>query len=119
MSTDQNTAEEQKAPSKEEVIAFFQEQIDVKKVQLELQQLNTALAVARMEEVKALALIGQITNPRPEPNPYQGGTPHTITQQDLDQNPELAQAGVQVGDEVIIPDQEDHSTQKRTLKKNK
>ena len=63
MSTEQLEQEEQKAPTKEEVVAFFQEQIEVKKVQLELQELNTALAVGRAEELKALAFIAQITNP--------------------------------------------------------
>jgi hypothetical protein len=67
MSTENiNPQEEQKAPSKEEVIAFFQEQIEVKKVQLELQELNTALAVARAEELKALSFIAQLTNPMSE-----------------------------------------------------
>lgn len=63
MSTENLEQEEQKAPSKEEVIAFFQEQIEVKKVQLELQELNTALAVGRAEELKALSFIAQITSP--------------------------------------------------------
>lgn len=64
MSTENLEQEEQKAPTKEEVIAFFQEQIEVKKVQLELQQINTELAVAKAEELKALAFIAQITNPQ-------------------------------------------------------
>ena len=64
MSTE-NVQEQQEAtaPTKEEVIAFFTEQIEVKKVQLELQELNTALAVGRAEELKALAFIAQITTP--------------------------------------------------------
>jgi hypothetical protein len=101
MNTDQ-TQEEQKVPSKEELIAFFNEQIEVKRVQYELQELNTKLAVAKAEEIKALAFIGQMTQQgntgeRPE------GMPHTITQEDMDNNPELADEGVSVGDEVIIP----------------
>lgn len=67
MSTENLEQEEQKAPTKEEVISFFQEQIEVKRVQLELQELNTALAVGRAEELKALAFIAQLTNPQPEP----------------------------------------------------
>ncbi len=64
MNTENTTPqEEQKAPTKEEVISFFQEQIEVKKVQLELQELNTALAVGRAEELKALAFIAQLTTP--------------------------------------------------------
>lgn len=63
MSTENVQQEEQKAPSKEEVIAFFKEQIEVKRVQLELQELNTAMAVGRAEELKALAFIAQLTTP--------------------------------------------------------
>lgn len=61
-----NQEQEQKAPTKEEVVSFFQEQIEVKRVQLELQELNTALAVGRAEELKALSFIAQITNPQQE-----------------------------------------------------
>lgn len=105
----QNVNEEQKAPTKDQVMEFLKEQIDVKKLQLELQQLNTGLATNRAEELKALSFIAQLTNPRQEGSPYQGtpdGTPHKITQEDLDNNPELVEAGVEVGDDVIIPNQE-------------
>ena len=75
MSNEQLDQEEQKAPSKEEVIEFFQEQIEVKKVQLELQELNAALAGARAEELKALSFIAQITQqPKEEEDP----TPRTL-----------------------------------------
>ena len=90
---------EQKAPTKEELIKFFQEQIDVKKVQFELQELNTKLAVARAEELKALGFIGQMTIPQAPQNTQ----PHIITQEDIDANPELVEAGVKVGDEILIP----------------
>jgi len=103
MSTENLNQEEQKAPSKEEVIAFFQEQIEVKKVQLELQQLNTALAVGKAEELKALSFIAQMTSPKPTGTEYQGDIPHILTQADLDANPELAENGFKVGDEVVIP----------------
>ena len=114
MNTDQ-TQEEQKVPSKEELIAFFNEQIEVKRVQYELQELNTKLAVAKAEELKALAFIGQMTQQggeRPE------GTPHTITQEDMDNNPELSEEGIKVGDEVIIHSMPPVEKQ-RSLKKEK
>jgi hypothetical protein len=60
----QNVNEEQKAPTKDQVMEFLKEQIDVKKLQLELQQLNTGLATNRAEELKALSFIAQLTNPR-------------------------------------------------------
>ena len=118
----QKMNEEQKAPTKDQVMEFLKEQIDVKKLQLELQQLNTGLATNRAEELKALSFIAQLTNPRQEGNSYQGapdGTPHKITQEDLDNNPELVEAGVEVGDDVIIPNQEGpEEAPSKKLKKN-
>jgi hypothetical protein len=118
----QNVNEEQKAPTKDQVMEFLKEQIDVKKLQLELQQLNTGLATNRAEELKALSFIAQLTNPRQDENPYRGapdGTPHKITQEDLDNNPELVEAGVEVGDDVIIPNQEGpEEAPSKKLKKN-
>jgi hypothetical protein len=105
----------QTPPTKEELIAFFQEQIEVKKVQLELQEINAKLAVNRAEELKALSFIAQLTNPQAPENAYEGGQPHTITQEDIDNNPELAEQGIQVGDEVLIPTE----PAKRSLKKKK
>lgn len=80
MSTENPTPqEEQKAPTKEEVISFFQEQIEVKRVQLELQELNTALAVGRAEELKALSFIAQITNPpQPEEDDEEPKAPRSL-----------------------------------------
>lgn len=104
-------SEEQKVPTKDEVIAFLKEQIEVKTAQLELQELNTKLAVAKAEELKALSFIGQITDASRAPqaveqNPEDDNISHTITQEDLDNNPELAEEGVKVGDEILIPKQE-------------
>ena len=99
-------------PSKEEIIAFIKEQIEVKTVQLELQNLNTGLATSRAEELKALAFIAQMTQQGGKPE----GTPHTITQEDMDNNPELAEEGIKVGDEVIIPSMPPVEKQ-RSLKK--
>jgi hypothetical protein len=106
-------SEEQKVPSKEEVVAFLQEQIDVKKVQLELQELNTRLAVGRAEELKALQFIGQMTNPQLPAD----AVPHTLTQEDMDENPELAEQGLNVGDEVLVP--KESAPKSRGLKKDK
>ena len=105
---------QQQAPTKEEIIKFLQEQIEVKKVQAELQDLNTRLAVGRAEELKALSFVAQLTNPQP-----QATKAHTVTQEDLDNNPELVEAGVQVGEEIMIPDypQEEAKPASKKLKK--
>jgi len=115
MSEENVMQEEPKVPTKDELIAFIKEQVEVKAAQLELQDLNTRLAVARAEELKALSFIAQITQQggaKPE------GTPHTITQEDMDNNPELAEEGLSVGDEVIIPSVPPVEKQ-RSLKKDK
>ena len=102
-------------PSKEEVIAFLQEQIDVKTKQYELQKLNTRLAMARAEELKALQFIGNITSPKAN---APKGVPYNLTQEDLDNNPELVEAGLKVGDEVLRAEEPvDATLRSRNLKK--
>ena len=98
--------QEQKTTTKEEVVLFLQEQLEVKKLQAELAELNMKIAVGRAEELKALMFIEQVTNPKPKGDEYQGTENtqvHTVTQEDLDNNPELAEAGVEVGEEILIP----------------
>ena len=101
--------EQQVPPSKEDIVKFLSEQIEVKKVQYELQELNTKLAVARAEELKALSFIAQMTNPSSQ------GKPHTITDEDIQNNPELAEQGFKVGDEVMV--EETPAKKERGLKK--
>lgn len=113
--TEKVTQEEQKVPTKEEIMLFLQEQIDVKKKQVELQELNTRLATSRAEELKALSFIGNITNPQPPAD----AVPHIVTQEDIDANPELIEAGVKVGDEVMIAKEteKEEKSKSRNLKK--
>lgn len=111
--SEQTTTQEQQAPSKEEVVRFLTEQIEVKEVQLRLQVINADLADARARELKALGFIGQMTNPQPPAD----AVPHNLTQQDIDENPELVEQGFKVGDEVLVP--KDSEPAKRSLKKNK
>lgn len=100
---------EQKVPTKEEVLLFLSEQIEVKSKQVELQELNTKLAAYRAEELKALQVIAQISNPQPPAD----AVPHVLTQEDLDQNPEISKQGYKVGDEVLVSKE----TSERKLKK--
>ena len=104
---------EQKLPSKEEVIAFLTEQVEVKEAQYKLQELNTKLAVAKAEELKALQFIAQMTNPQAPPPDAQ---PHTLTEEDMKENPELEEQGFKVGDEVLVSKEE--VAKQRSLKKN-
>jgi hypothetical protein len=115
--SEETKTEQQAAPSKEEIMAFMMEQIEVKKMQVELQKLNTELAVQKAEELKALHFIGQITNPQPPDD----AVPHTLTQEDIDENPQLSAQGLKAGDEVLVPKEmaEESAGQKRGLKKGK
>jgi uncharacterized protein YneF (UPF0154 family) len=97
-------------PSKEDVINFLAEQMEVKEAQYKLQEINTKLAVARAEELKALQFIAQMTNPQPPAD----AVPHNLTQQDMDDNPELSEQGFKVGDEVLVPKEQ---AAQRKLKK--
>jgi hypothetical protein len=93
---------EQKLPSKEEMIAFLTEQVEVKEAQYKLQELNTKLAVAKAEELKALQFIAQMTNPQAPPNAKR----HVLTEEDFEQHPTLTEQGFKVGDEVMVATEE-------------
>lgn len=121
--------QEQKVPSKEEIIAFLKEQIEVKSLQVDLQKLNTEFAIAKAEELKALSFVAQMNNPQPNSKSYEGGVHHKLTQDDLDANPEFAENGLKVGDEVVFPNDlspeeekeaiEEIKKKDRSLKKDK
>jgi len=115
------------APSKETIIQMLSEQIEVTKLRVELQELNTKFAQLRLEELKSVAITAQITNPTTNSSEGSGGIPHKLTQEDLDNNPELISKGFKVGDEVFIhqddeedeeaPVEEKTSNSKRNLRK--
>lgn len=109
--TEPTATPEDNIPSKQEVVKFLTEQIEVKKIQLELQVVNADLADARARELRALGLIAQMTNPTPPAD----AIPHNLTQQDLDENPELTEQGFKLGDEVLVP--KDSEPAQRKLKK--
>ena len=89
---------EEKQPTREEIITFLNESIEMTKLRAELQDLNTKIAVGRAEELKALVFIGQITNPKQEDLEN-----YTVTQEDLDNNPDLKDNGIKAGDEIKVP----------------
>ena len=70
---------EEKVPTKEEMIQFLNESIEITKLRAELQTLNTQIAVNRAEELKALAFITQVTDPKQHDTES-----HTFTQEEID-----------------------------------
>ena len=99
--------QERKEPTKEELVSFLNDSLEIAELRAKLQTFNTQIAVGRAEELKALVFISQVTNPK-----SQDLEEHTITEEDIQNNPDLAQAGVKVGDNVQIP-----SEAKRKLKR--
>ena len=89
-------------PTREQIIESLNEMIEVKKLQAELQELNTRIAAARAEEIRAIQFQAQVLNPQANNDNVQ---PHIVTQEDLDNNPDLVKAGVELGEEIMIPKQ--------------
>ena len=87
---------EKKIPSKEEVLAFYADQIEVAKVRRELAEHLYETAKFEALRAQSIAALAQLTTP-------QGGTQeHTISQEDIDANPELIEKGIKVGDVINI-----------------
>lgn len=62
MSTEEtNTQQEQRVPTKEEMIAHINEQIEIMEPRVKLQELRAAFAMAQAEELKAVAFMSQLT----------------------------------------------------------
>jgi hypothetical protein len=64
MSVEQEVQDESKAPSREEMIKFYNDQIELKELQVKLQELNTLFIKAKAEEIQATAFIGQMMSPQ-------------------------------------------------------
>lgn len=56
-----NTQQEQRVPTKEEMLAHLNEQIEIMEPRVKLQELRAAYAMAQAEELKAVAFMSQLT----------------------------------------------------------
>ena len=62
MSTEETNQQEQRpTPTKEEMIAHINEQIEIMEPRVKLQELRAAFAMAQAEELKAVAFMSQLT----------------------------------------------------------
>jgi hypothetical protein len=57
--------QEKDTPTREEYIAYMNETIELTKLRVELQELQTRIAVGRAEEMRALAFLAQIQGQQP------------------------------------------------------
>jgi hypothetical protein len=98
--------EEKKAPTKAEVLNFYKEQIEVAKLRRDLAEIVCITAEFDARRVEAIARQAHFSAAGQQQPPQQGMPegviPHTVTQEDLDANPELADQGIKVGDVVGI-----------------
>lgn len=108
----ENNQPENQAPSKEQIISFLKEQIEVKELQSHLQQLNTDIAKNRADEMEAYAKLAHYSS-----TPKNGDViEHKVTQEDLDNNPEMTEQNIKVGDVIGIP-KEDYEAFKSRIEK--
>lgn len=104
MNTQEN---EKKVPTKAEVLTFYKEQIEVAKLRKELAEIVCETAEFDARRTEAIAKQAHFSGPGQQQQSQQEGMPegvipHTVTQEDLDANPELAEQGIKVGDVVGI-----------------
>lgn len=122
MNTETTQSQElNEAPDRAKIIEWMNGQIEFKEIQLKLQQLDTSIAVTKAEYMKAMYTIAQISNPQ-QNNPSPELAEHTLTEEDLEANPDLVEQGFKAGDVVGIPkeavmQEEEAPAKKRTLKK--
>jgi hypothetical protein len=115
------TQETNETFDKAKVITWMNEQIEFKEVQLKLQELDTKIAVTKAEYMKAMYTIAQISNPQQNSSSPELAE-HTLTEEDLQANPDLVEQGFKAGDVVGVPkeavmQEEEAPAKKRTLKK--
>jgi len=123
---------EQKVPSKEEVIKFYTEQIEIAKLREELSGILASTAKHDADRAESVAKLAHFSAPSKAPQPVEqmpeGMVEHTVSQEDMDNNPELAEQGIKVGDVIGISpnpqtseslpiEDEDDDTPVRKLKK--
>lgn len=96
--TDQVEQKSVTPPNREEVITWYKEQIEMARYRFELAELLSKTAQEDAKRVQALAIMAQL---QASPKASQEQT-HTVTQEDLDNNPELVKQGVKVGEVITV-----------------
>lgn len=81
-------------PTKEQIINWYKEQIEVAEFRVKLAELNARTARYEYERQEQVIKLASMIAPDPSVKQY------TVTQEDLDNNPELSEQGVKVGDVI-------------------
>jgi len=88
-------------PTKEQIIAWYTEQIEIASLRRDLTALQAEIAKNEAQRMQATVLLAQMQNPV-----SQNEVEHIVTQNDLDANPELVENGVKVGDKILVSNPE-------------
>jgi hypothetical protein len=94
MNTETTTPEQ---PSKDQIVAWYKEQIEVATLRRDLSALQSEIAKNEAQRMQATILLAQMQDPS-----SQNEVEHVVTQEDIDANPELVENGVKVGDKILI-----------------
>lgn len=96
METNKENVQSQE-PNKEQVLSWMKEQIEFKTVQLEMQELDAKIALAKFQQMEALYKISMLTSTEEEANEA-SSREHIITDEDMKNHPQLKEMGYEVGD---------------------
>lgn len=86
-------------PTKEQVLAFYQEQIEVNTVRRDLAKINAEIAEYEFKRFEFTVALAQLSS---NSKTNQAVKQHVVTEEDLENNPELADNGIKVGDTINI-----------------
>jgi hypothetical protein len=84
-------------PSKEQIINWYKEQIEITTLRRDLSALQMEIAKNEAQRTQATILMAQMQSPA-----SQNEVEHIVTQEDLDANPELVENNVKVGDKILV-----------------
>lgn len=107
MKATENTAE--KVPTVQDQIKYLKDQMPLKRLQVELQRLNTDFVELKVREFEAISKLQTIEHGQKSSQEEQDlyirdhVIQHTVTDEDLEVNPDLAKAGIVSGQTIGIP----------------
>jgi hypothetical protein len=82
-------------PTKEEILKFYNDKIEVDTLRLQLAQINSEIAQHDAKRMQALSIIAQLQVP---------DQTLVVSKEDLENNPELGENGVEEGDVITLKD---------------
>lgn len=91
--------EKKQMPSKEDVLKFYNQQIEVNSVRRDLAKINAEIAEYEFKRFEFTVALAQLSS---NSKTNQAVKQHVVTEEDLENNPELAENGIKVGDTINI-----------------